>query len=139
MAGRRDVLLDTGPLVAMLDRSDRWHADCLATWNDLGARCLTTEAVVTEATHLVARGGVAAHIPLDFLLAANVPIVALEPSGHEHAARLMRRYLNVPMDYADATLVVVADAVMLRRAFTLDRRGFRTYRRRDGKGFELVP
>jgi len=43
------------------------------------------------------------------------------------------------MDYADATLVVAADAVMLRRVFTLDRRGFRTYRRRDGKSFELLP
>lgn len=139
MAPRRDVLLDTGPVVAILDRTDPWHERCLATWNEFGARCLTTEAVVTEASHLVSRGGAPASIPLEFLLAAGVPIVQLERSGHEHAGRLIRRFRDIPMDYADATLVVVADAVMLRQVFTLDRRGFRSYRRRDGKTFELFP
>lgn len=70
--------------------------------------------MVTEASHLVSRGGAPAGIPLEFLLAAEVPIVQLERSGHDHAARMMRRYRDVPMDYADATLVVVADAAMLR-------------------------
>jgi hypothetical protein len=135
----RDVLLDTGPVVALLDRRDPWHAICLEQWNAEGHRCLTTDAVVTEATHLVARGGGPGHVPLDFLLSAKVPIVALERPGHEHAAKLMRRYHDVPMDYADATLVVVADAIMARQVFTLDRRGFRTYRRRDGRAFELMP
>ena len=139
MPARRDVLLDTGPLVAILDRSDRWHGDCVARWDEVGARCLTTEAVLTEATHLVCRGGAPAHIPLDFSLAADITVVQLEKTGHQHAARLMHRYREVPMDYADATLVVVADAMLLRRVFTLDRRGFRTYRRRDGKAFEIVP
>lgn len=139
MAGGRDTLLDTGPLVALLDRNDARHRDCIPFWHDAASRCVTTEAVVTEAGHLVARGGGAAHVPLDFLLAAGIPIVALEPSGHQHAAQLMRRYRKVPMDYADATLVVVADASLTRRVFTLDRRGFRAYRRRDGKTFDLLP
>ncbi|MGE0556267.1 MAG: type II toxin-antitoxin system VapC family toxin [Gemmatimonadales bacterium] len=139
MAPGRDTLLDTGPLVALLDRADARHRDCLPYWHEAATRCVTTEAVVTEAGHLVARGGAAAHVPLDFLIAAGIPIVALEPSGHVHAARLMRRYLKVPMDYADATLVVVADASLTRRVFTLDRRGFRAYRRRDGARFELLP
>lgn len=139
MALQRDVLLDTGPLVALLDAADAHHKECLAQWNTLGERCLTTEAVLTESTHLVSRGGADPNIPLDFLLAARIPIVGLEPSGHELAARLMRRYRNVPMDYADATLVVLAEALKIRRVFTLDRRGFRTYKRSDGKGFELSP
>jgi predicted nucleic acid-binding protein len=133
------VLLDTGPVVALLDRKDPWHRACLEQWNGCRDRCLTTEAVVTEATHLVARGGAPAHVPLDFLVAAKVPILGLERPGHEHAAKLMRRYHDVPMDYADATLVVVADAVMILQVFTLDRRGFRAYRRRDGRAFELLP
>ena len=139
MAVQRDVLIDTGPVVALLDRGDQWHPECLRQWNEIGDRCFTTEAVLTEATHLIGRGGGPANVPLDFLLAAQVPIIALERSGHEHAAGLMRRYREVPMDYADATLVVVADATMSRQVFTLDRRGFRAYRRHDGKPFHLLP
>lgn len=139
LAVRRDVLLDTGPLVAVLDGADQWHARCAAVWHELADRCLTTEAVVTEASHLVARGGAPAALALEFLLSVGVPIITLEPSGHEHAVRLMNRYGNVPMDYADATLVVVADALKLNAVLTTDRRGFRSYRRSGGAMFVLTP
>jgi len=49
--------------------------------DQLGPRCLTTEAVVTEATHLVSRGAAPAHIPFDFILAAEVLVVHLERSA----------------------------------------------------------
>jgi predicted nucleic acid-binding protein len=132
-------LLDTGPLVAVLDAADQWHARCAAVWHDVADRCLTTEAVVTEASHLVARGGAPASLPLEFLLSVGIPIIALETPGHEHAVRLMNRYANVPMDYADATLVVVADALKLDTVLTTDRRGFRAYRRNSGTTFLLTP
>lgn len=111
----------------------------MAAWHELADRCLTTDAVVTEASHLVARGKAAAALPLEFLLAVEIPIIALEPPGYEHAVRLMNRYANVPMDYADATLVVVADALKLGTVLTTDRRGFRTYRRANGAAFTLEP
>lgn len=139
MPTKPDILLDTGPLVALLDARDSWHERCLVQWHELGHRCLTTDAVVTEATHLVARGGAPAHVPLDFILASSIPIVPLEVSGHRYATRLMRHYSDTPMDYADATLVVVADVMKLRRIFTLDRRGFGSYKRSDGKDFAIVP
>jgi predicted nucleic acid-binding protein len=133
------VLLDTGPIVAVLDAADQSHQQCVAVWHALADRCLTTEAVVTEASHLVARGGASPALPLEFLLSVGIPIVALEPPGHEHAVRLMNRYRDVPMDYAGATLAVVADALKLGTVFTLDRRGFRAYRRATGAAFALEP
>jgi predicted nucleic acid-binding protein len=66
-------------------------------------------------------------------------VVSLERPGHEQAVRLMRRYATLPMDYADATLVVVADALRLHTVFTMDRKGFRTYRRGDGSAFRMLP
>ena len=138
MAAPRDILLDTGPLVAVLDSADQGHQQCVDLWNDIADRCLTTEAVVTEATHLVGRAGPAS-LPLELLLAARIPIVSLEHAGHEHAVRLMRRYAKLPMDYADATLVVVADALRLKQAFTLDRKRFRAYRTATGSAFVLLP
>ena len=135
---RRDVLLDTGPLVALLDRRDRWHRACLAVWPEV-SRCVTTEAVVTEAAHLVGRGGGSPAFPLEFLLAADMPILGLEPDGHQLAAKLMHKYQDTPMDYADATLVVVAEGLRTDRVLTLDRRGFLAYRRLNGGRFSIVP
>jgi predicted nucleic acid-binding protein len=125
--------------VAVLDAADQWHTRCVSAWHELAGRCLTTEAVVTEASHLVARGGASAALPLEFLLAVGVPIIALETPGHEHAVWLMNRYHDVPMDYADATLVVVAEALKLSTVLTTDRRGFRAYRRASGAVFALQP
>lgn len=139
MTGRRDVLLDTGPLVALLDRRDQWHELAVGAWPDLAVRCVTTEAVITEATHLVARGGAPPGVVLEFLLAGEVPVVGLEPAGHRRAVELLRRYHRVPMDYADATLVVAAEWLRTRLVFTLDRRGFETYRSAGGGGFMLLP
>jgi predicted nucleic acid-binding protein len=123
----------------VLDAADQWHARCVQAWHELADRCLTTDAVVTEASHLVARGKASAALPLEFVLAVGIPIVALEPSGHQHAVHLMNRYANVPMDYADATLVVVADALKVNTVLTTDRRGFRAYRRNNGTAFTLEP
>ena len=139
MKSGRDVLLDTGPIVAALDGNDQWHASCRDTWQHIADRCITTEAVVTEACHLVHRGGASASLPLEFLLAARIPILGLELALHRHAARLMVRYKSLPMDYADAGLVALADALRLEIIFTTDRRGFGVYRKATGTGFELVP
>ncbi|HKV50966.1 MAG TPA: PIN domain-containing protein [Gemmatimonadaceae bacterium] len=135
----RNVLLDTGPLVAVLDRRDQWHAGCAADLPAVLDRCLTVEAVVTEASHLVGRGGGPAHAPLDFLLTAGIPIVGLETAGLRRAASLMQQYRRIPMDFADASLVAIAEALMITTVFTTDRRGFRVYRPPQGKRFTTLP
>lgn len=134
----RDVLLDTGPVVASLDRSDQWHDNVADTWSALADRCLTTEAVLTEACHLVAGAGAGGALALEFLLAAQIPILGLDPPLHRHASRLMRRYADTPMDYADATLVTLAEALELTEVFTLDRKGFSTYRS-GRRRFRILP
>jgi predicted nucleic acid-binding protein len=133
------VLLDTGPLVAYLDAQDQWHVACSRAWPGLADRCVTTEAVLTEASHLVSRGGGPAAVALELVLAARIPIASLDERAHRHVALLMARYSDLPMDYADATLVATAEALGLERVFTTDRRGFGAYRGPRGIGFELLP
>jgi predicted nucleic acid-binding protein len=135
----RDILLDTGPLVAALDRSDQWHTACAAAVEELVTRCITTEAVVTEACHLVSRGRARASLVIDFLLAADVPVLALDAGALRHAARLMDRYAAVPMDFADASLVVLAQALDLSTTLSTDRRGFSAYRATRAGAFRLLP
>lgn len=139
MPGGRDVLLDTGPLVSVLDARDQWHERCAAAFPGVVHRCVTTEAVVTEACHLALRGGAPAHLPLDFLLAANIPIVSLPHGGHRRMKTLMAAYDRLPMDYADASLVALAEALRIRTVFTTDRRGFAAYRSAPRSGFTLLP
>jgi uncharacterized protein len=135
----RDLLLDTGPIVATLDAGDQWHDPCVEIWETVLDRCLTTEAVVAEACHLVGRGGGSAVVPLEFLLAAQIPIVGLDTNLHRHMARLMARYADVPMDYADAGLVALAEALDLSAVVTTDRRGFAAYRRAGRRRFDILP
>jgi hypothetical protein len=135
----RDVLLDAGPLAAVLDPRDQWHEQSMAAWPWLMRRCVTTEAVVTEAAHLQVRGKGRAWAPLDFLIGAGIPIIPLEPAAHRRAVRLMQQYQDLPMDYGDATLVVLAEALGIGDVFTTDRRGFVAYRGPRGGAFRILP
>jgi hypothetical protein len=136
---RRDVLLDAGPIVAVLSKADQWHAACTAAMPELLDRCVTTEAVVTEACHLVARGGGGGHVVLEFLLDADVPVIPVERADLVQTASLMRAYADVPMDFADATLVHIAMMLGTDLVFTTDQRGFLTYRTTSGHSFRLFP
>lgn len=135
----RDVLLDAGPIVALLDRRDQWHAASPGAWQQLAYRCITTEAVLAEACHLMLRGRYAAAAPVELVLDAGIPILPLNREDHQRAARLMRDYADLPMDYADASIVSLADALDITRVFSTDRRGFGVYRLAGGKRFEIVP
>ena len=134
-----DLLLDTGALVALLDSSERRHADCKATFSAWHAGVVTTEAVVTEAAYLLASAGADGTLPLQFCLRGGAVLKPWTDMRAERASELMRKYSDVPMDYADATLVALAEEVETANVFTLDLRGFRTYRWKARRGFKIFP
>ena len=138
MAGRV-VRVDTGPLVALFDPSDGARAQCLSMLERLeNADLVTTEAVVTEAEYLLDFSS-KAQVALMHLLASGRPRVeTIATSERPRIGQLMSRYQTLPMDYADATLVLLAERMGTMRVFTLDRRDFGVYR--VGKRrFEIVP
>jgi predicted nucleic acid-binding protein len=132
-------LVDTGPFVAFVDRRDRNHAGVAAVLNPFDGTLVTTAAVVTEAMYFLAdvRNG-----PITFaeLLVSSETRIA--PAGDAAqtllAARLMDRYADTPMDFADATLVILAEHLGVSDVLTLDRRGFSAYRTSKGRAFNLV-
>jgi len=132
-------LLDTGPVVALLDRKDPRHEWVSPRFNCLQGRLVTTGAVVTEATFFLqdVRDGI---LRL-FELLANPRVEirdSFQPLQLRAAAALMDRYADTPMDFADATLVVLAEELETNRVLTLDERGFRTYRFGRNRAFSLV-
>ncbi len=131
------ILVDTGVIVATLDRSERNHAACVAAIEDLVAPLVTCEAVIAEACYLlrgvpgaaeavvenVARGG----FRIPFVLASSAPAVR----------KLMHRYRAVPMDFADACLVHLASELSTGDILTLDD-DFDVYRWGKSRSFERL-
>jgi predicted nucleic acid-binding protein len=133
------VLVDTGPLVALLDRSDPYHSICQETLRSLQDQLVTVWPVVTEAMYLL-RGYWEAQAALwEMLEARAVEILPLQSDDFPRMRELMRKYRDLPMDLADAALVRVAERERLRRIFTLDRRDFQVYRPVRIGRFVIVP
>lgn len=128
-------LVDAGPLVGYLSRTDRFHPWCVEQFRLLQAPLLTCEPVLTEAAHLLRRtpGGPAA---LMGLLRCGAIQLAFELRAEaEPVSALMSRYADVPMSLADACLVRMTELFPSCRLVTLDQ-DFLVYRR-DGR--KLIP
>ena len=134
-----DWILDTGPLVALLSKTDSAHAACASALEAFRGHLITTEPVLTEAMHLVRRQPGAQDTCLDFFLQGGALLVAMTAERLASCKALVARYRDIPMDFADATLVSVAEELGLARVFTLDRRGFAAYRWRKTRRFEIIP
>lgn len=133
------LLLDTGPIIAFLDRSDPDHDWVRARWSVLQGPMVTTGAVLTEAFHFLNPIPGGAENLSAFLRRGAMRIEnAFGQSSLESAVSLMHTYADIPMDFADATLVVLAARLDCRNVLTLDERGFRTFRYDRRKHFRLV-
>jgi predicted nucleic acid-binding protein len=133
------VLVDTGPLVALFDPSDADRDRCEQQLAELKTSDLvTTEAVITETAYLLAFSYRAQAALLRFLASGRPRVEALRREDHARSGELIEKYSDRPMDYADATIVVLAERLRTRRVFTLDLEDFRIYRA-NGKTFQIVP
>ena len=129
------TLLDTGPLVAFLNRNDRWHQWAKAQMGALPPPLLTCEPVLTEACFLVQRNG---GQPAEVLAKVQAGVIAVALELQTEAAALetlMRRYEDTPMSLADACLVRLSELHFDCQVFTLDA-DFRRYRRH---GRQVIP
>lgn len=138
-AGSRvaDLLLDTGPFVPLLDRSERNHERCVAFFRDFRGRLITTEAVLAEVVYLLGPSFSRQNPALDFVLAGGAELVPMMPALLKRCTRLMSKYSDVRMDYADATLVAVVEVLGIRDVLALDRRGISVYRYASRGSFRI--
>jgi predicted nucleic acid-binding protein len=129
------VIVDTGPIVALLDADDQYHAWVRAQFARLRPPLLSCEAVLTESCFLIARAGGDATDVLQLVERGVLSIAQLFDAEAASIARLMRRYRNVPMSLADACLVRLIELTSQATLFTLDS-DFEIYRQ---KGRRLIP
>lgn len=133
----KPVLLDTSCIVALLDRSEQTHQHCAEVVLSLRAPLITCEAVIAESCYLLRNVSGASDAVL-----ANVEIGVFQipftlASQVQNARHLMKRFRNVPMDFADACLVCLAKELDTGQILTLDD-DFQIYRWNKNKPFKML-
>jgi predicted nucleic acid-binding protein len=132
-------LLDTGPLVAFFDRSDRDHEWSKEQWSQAPVPMLTCEAVLAEGAYLLREH---AGLPTGKILALFERNVITVPFSLEAnagpVARLLEKYHDQGMQLADACLVRMSELKRDCRVFTLDQQEFQVYRRFERQVIPLV-
>ena len=129
------VVVDTGPIVALLDADEANHAWVVERLEQIRPPLLTCEAVLTEAAFLVRRLGGDPAVVIDLVRRGMLTVTRLFDDDAEPIARLMRRYANTPMSLADACLVRIVERTAHATLLTLDS-DFLIYRQ---KGRRLIP
>jgi hypothetical protein len=134
-----NALIDTGAILALLDRTDRWHRTCVEAFERLRLPLVTSEAVLTELFHLVGDSRHEMEAAWRFVRSGAIVLAAIEDSELSQIQALMSRYSDRPMDFADATLVHLAKREALSTIFTVDHADFETYRIEGRRRFRVLP
>jgi uncharacterized protein len=123
----RAILVDTGPLVALLDRSDSHHERISEALKEIRDPLVSVWPVIFEALYLLAFSWPAQKALWEILETGTVQLLSLRDDDIPHLKSLMEKYRDLSMDLADAALVRVAEREGIRRILTLDRRDFGVY------------
>lgn len=135
----RAVLVDAGPLIALLDRSDDRHAAVTKALEAIRDPLVSVWPVIVEAMYLMSFSWPAQKALWEILETRAVRLLPLDEADLPRMKQLMEKYLDLPMDLADAALVRVAEREGLRRVLTLDQRDFGVYRLPRRGRFTLLP
>ena len=133
------ILVDAGPLVAILHRDDRRHRECVQALGALRPPLGTTWPVVTEAMCLLGFSTEAQDELWSLIESGRLHLLGLDASDAPRMRALMRKYRDLPMDLADASLVAVAERDGVNKVFTLDHRDFGVYRPAKLGRFSIIP
>ena len=133
------ILVDAGPLIALLDASDAHHELCTIAIRSIEEPLLTVWPALTEAMYLLRFSLEAQEALFGDIERGTLVIAGLDTDDCRRMRHLMRKYRDLPMDLADAALVAVAERERISRIFTLDRRDFEIYRPAGIRRFEILP
>jgi uncharacterized protein len=133
------ALADTGAILAFLDRDDHWHDECVEAFAQVRAPLLTSEAVLTELFYLTVNRLHEVESAWNFVRSGALTLGSITDADLPALARLMHRYHDRPMDFADATLVHLAERESLTTILTIDVSDFQTYRIDGRRRFRILP
>ncbi len=133
------VLIDTGPLVAIISELDQHHDQCVKQLKELTPPLLTCWPVITEAAWLLRKDLAAVQRMLAGLDVGLFELLPLDEEAGPWLSNFVTQYANLGVQLADACLVYLAEREGIETIFTLDRRDFTVYRFGKNKSFTLTP
>jgi predicted nucleic acid-binding protein len=135
----RAVLVDAGPLVALLDRSDGHHQEVVEALKKIQDPLVSVWPVLVEAMYLLSFSWRAQKALWEMIETGAIQLLQLDQADIAAMKSLMEKYQDLPMDMADAALVRIAEREGIRRVLTLDHRDFSVYRLSRKGSFALLP
>ena len=135
----REVLVDTGPLVAILDRSDQYHEECREMLRRIQPPLITTWPVLTEVAWLLRDEPKALQRLYSGVEMGFFRIAELAGSELSELAVLAKRFQTLRPQLADLSLLLIAEREKLEAVFTLDRRDFVVLQKKSRQKFVLLP
>jgi predicted nucleic acid-binding protein len=133
------VLVDTGPLVAIMSPADQRYKTCLEALHDLPGPLFSCWPVITEAAWLLRRRPGAVRQLLDSISAGFLELLPVESAEAAEIGKLIEKYRNIRPQLADAALVYLAERDGFDVIFTLDRRDFSVYQAGRKRAFRIIP
>jgi len=133
----KPVLLDTGPIVSLLDSTDSFHHRCVEAIGSIGSPLVTCEAVIAESCYLLRSVKGAPQAILQNVASGVFQIPLPIASYADEASRIVSKYQRRDTDLADACLIHLAEAFQTGEILTMDR-DFEFYRWSRNKPFHLI-
>ena len=133
------AIIDTGPWVALIDRSESRHTECVQWLKNFSGRLYSTEAVLTEVLYILNFSIAAQCAALAFVLESVIEMVPSNTKSLKKTKNLMKKYADLPMDFADATIVCLATETRIQNVITFDRKNFSIYKLPKKQRFAIMP
>jgi predicted nucleic acid-binding protein len=134
------ALVDTGAVVALVNRNDRYHLQAVEWFRRFRGELLTTDAVIAETAYVLAASIAHQRAALVWFERARAAgLLRVEPvADYAALGRIMTQYANLPCDYADASLIALAERTRVTAIATVDQRDFSVYRLQGRRRFHIV-
>ena len=138
---RLTVVADTGPIYALIDSSDGWHARVNAWWTRGTANVVLPVTILAEVTYLLQTriGPVADEAFVRAIAEGEFTVEPLDDEDLPRIADIMHAYRDLPLGFVDASVVAVAERLEAREILTTDRKHFGVVRPRHVRAFSLLP
>ena len=116
----KNILIDTGPIVALFNRRDKHHKRVLEFTANYRGGFITTWSVITEATHLLRHSLQAQLNLLEWIRRGGIEVFQIEQSDVERMITLTKKYSDLPMDLADCSLIIMAEKFEINEIISID-------------------
>jgi predicted nucleic acid-binding protein len=120
-AAPREIVVDSGPIIALFDAGDRYHADAIEFVRGTRARLATTLAVVTEAMYVLDESLTAQRSLLAWIHAGGLTLHEPDAASFARIGELLEKYGDLPMDFADAVTVELCERLGIIHIASVDR------------------